>query len=137
MNESLVFKVDLPLPYDQAMQAVEDAFKTEGFGVLTKIDAQATFKQKLDKEFRPFSIIGVCKPSLAHRLLTVEPKMGLQLPCKVTLEAAGSGHSIVRIINPQSLVVLGLGEDPEIEQVAGEAEASVRRVVEILENLAG
>ncbi len=63
--------------------------------------------------------------------------MGLQLPCKVTLEAAGSGHSIVRIINPQSLVVLGLGEDPEIEQVAGEAEASVQRVVEILENLAG
>ncbi len=137
MNDSLIFKVDLPLPYDRAMQAVEDAFKTEGFGILTHVDARATFKQKLDAEFRPFSILGVCKPTLAHRLLSAEPKMGLQLPCKVTVEAAEGGGSTVRIINPQVLVVLEIGEAPEIKPVADEAEGSVRRVVEILENIEG
>lgn len=135
MNEELVFKVTLPMPYDQAMSAVEDAFKTEGFGILTHIDVQATFKEKLNEEFRPFSIIGVCNPSLSHRLLTAEPRIGLLLPCKVTVEAAEDGHSIVRVINPQNLVVMGIGDDPEIAQVADEAEARIRRAVQTLENL--
>jgi uncharacterized protein (DUF302 family) len=135
MNNSLVFETQLPLPYKKAINAVEDAFKQEGFGIITQIDAQATFKEKLNEDFRPFKIIGVCKPSLAHRLLKVEPKMGLLLPCKVTVEAVENGESIVRIINPRYLDILGIGDDPEIEQVAQEAEASIRRVVQRLENL--
>ena len=134
MNENLVFEVNLPLPYDKALMAVEAAFKVEGFGILTHVDVRATFQEKLNEEFRPFSIIGVCKPSFAHRLLKVEPRIGLLLPCKVTVEAAESGNSIVRIINPQNMVVLAIGDDPEIERVAGEAEASIRRVVQELEN---
>lgn len=135
MNNSLVFETQLPLPYNRAINEVEDAFKQEGFGIITQIDAQATFKEKLNEEFRPFGIFGVCKPSFAHRLLKVEPKMGLLLPCKVTVEAAEDDESIVRIINPRILVILGIGDDPEIEQVAQEAEASIRRVVQRLENL--
>jgi uncharacterized protein (DUF302 family) len=135
MKKSLVFEIKLSLPYDQAMQAVEDAFKVEGFGFLTHVDVRATFKAKLNEEFRPFSIIGVCKPTLAQRLLTTDPTMGLVLPCKVTVEAADEGKSIVRIINPQNMVVLEFSDDPEIEQVAGEAEASIRRVVKALERL--
>ena len=135
MKKSLVFEIKLSLPYDQAMQAVEDAFKVEGFGFLTHVDVRATFKAKLNADFRPFSIIGVCKPTLAQRLLTTDPTMGLVLPCKVTVEAADEGKSIVRIINPQNMVVLEFSDDPEIEQVAGEAEASIRRVVKALERL--
>jgi len=135
MNESLVFEVGVPLPYEQALQAVEAAFKVEGFGFLTHVDASATFKTKLNKDFRPFSIIGVCKPTLAHRLLMADPVMGLVLPCKVTVEAADGGGSIVRIINPQNMVMLDLSDEAEIARVAQEAEASVRRVVQALENL--
>jgi uncharacterized protein (DUF302 family) len=135
MNKTLVFEVHLSLPYDQAMKTVEEAFKVEGFGFLTHVDVRATFQAKLNQDFRPFSIIGVCNPSLSHRLLTAEPRIGLLLPCKVTVEAEGAGQSIVRIINPQTIVDSGFGDDPEIEQVAGEAEASIRRVVQALEDL--
>jgi uncharacterized protein (DUF302 family) len=135
MNESRVFTVDLALAYEQAMQTVEAAFKVEGFGFLTHVDVRATFKAKLEADFRPFSIIGVCNPLLSQRLLTAEPRIGLLLPCKVTVEAAGEGQSIVRIINPQTIVDAGFGDDPEIEKVADEAEASIRRVVNVLENL--
>ena len=135
MNNTLVFEMQLPLPYKKAINAVEDAFKQEGFGIITQIDAQSTFNEKLNENFRPFGIIGICKPSLAHRLLKVEPKMGLLLPCKVTVEAVEESESIIRIINPRYMVILGIGDDPEIEKVAQEAEASIRRVVQILENL--
>lgn len=135
MNESLVFTVNLPLPYEKAFDAVEDAFKREGFGIMTHVDVRATLKEKLNEEFRPFSIIGVCKPALAHRLLSAEPKMGLLLPCKVTVEATDAGESIVRIIHPQNIVILDIGDDPEIEQVAKESEASIHRVVKMLEEI--
>jgi uncharacterized protein (DUF302 family) len=135
MNESRVFTVNLALPYDQAMTTVEEAFKVEGFGFLTHVDVRATFKAKLKEDFRPFSIIGVCNPALSHRLLTAEPRIGLLLPCKVTVEGAGDGQSIVRIINPQTIVDSGLGDDPEIEKVADEAEARIRRVVDVLKKL--
>lgn len=137
MNDPQIFEVSLPLSYDQAFTAVQDAFSVEGFGFLTHVDVRATFKQKLNADFRPFSIIGVCNPVLSQRLLTVEPRIGLLLPCKVTVEAAESGGSIVRIINPQSIVDSGISDDPEIIRVAGEAEASIRRVVKVLETLQG
>jgi len=135
MHESLVFEVVLPLPYEKAIPAVEDAFKMEGFGFLTHIDVKTVFKEKLNEEFRPFSIIGVCKPTLANRLLTVEPKMGLLLPCKVTVEVADEDNSKVRIINPQNMMVLGFSDNPEIELVVEEAESSIRRVLKALEGL--
>jgi uncharacterized protein (DUF302 family) len=135
MNESRVFTVNLALPYDQAMKTVEEAFKVEGFGFLTHVDVRATFKAKLNENFRPFSIIGVCNPALSHRLLTAEPRIGLVLPCKVTVEAADEDQSIVRIINPHTIVDSGIGDDPEIKIVADEAEARIRRVVGVLEKL--
>lgn len=135
MDESIVFETHLPVNYEKAINAVEDAFKQEGYGVMTHIDAQATLKEKLNVDFRPFSIFGVCNPTLAHRLLKVEPKMGLVLPCKVTVEAADDDESIVRIIHPKNIVVLAIGDDPEIEKVAREAEASIRQVVRKLENI--
>jgi uncharacterized protein (DUF302 family) len=114
---------------------VEEAFKVEGFGFLTHVDVSATFKAKLNSDFRPFSIIGVCNPALSQRLLTAEPRIGLLLPCKVTVEADGDRQSIVRIIDPQMILDSGISDDPVIEQVANEAEASIRRVVDVLEKL--
>ena len=135
MSDPLYFEVKLPLPYEQALTAVEDAFKVESFGIMTYIDVSATLKERLDVDFRPFSVIGVCNPALSHRLLTVEPQMALVLPCKVTVEAADEGHSIVRIIHPNSIINSGLGDHPEIERVAAEAEEVIKRVVKVLEGM--
>lgn len=129
---SIAFSVDLPLPYAQAVETVTDALKVEGFGVLTRIDVQATMKEKLDVDFRPYVILGACNPSLAHRALSAEAQVGALLPCNVTVEATEAG-SRVTFVNPQMMVAVPpLGDNPEMHAVATEASARLQRVAAAL-----
>lgn len=47
---SYYFRKVLPLAFDDAVNKVTEALKQQGFGILTKIDVQATMKKKLDVE---------------------------------------------------------------------------------------
>lgn len=77
----------LQLPFDDAIVRTEAALKTEGFGVISRIDIQKTLKSKIDVDFRPYTILGACNPSLAHEALQLEDKVGLMLPCNVIVHS--------------------------------------------------
>jgi len=133
MTSDIGFEVRLNLPYDKVLEITKEALKAEGFGVLTSIDVKAIMKEKIDVDFRPYSILGACNPPLAHRVLTEEAVAGLLLPCNVTVEAEDDNTSIVRIANPQ--VILGVGslkQNSEISAVAQEALNRLERVAEAL-----
>jgi uncharacterized protein (DUF302 family) len=122
-------KVQLDLPYEQAVEKATAALKEEGFGVLTEIDVKATLKKKLDADFRKYVILGACNPPLAHRALNTELEIGLLLPCNVIVYEEDGG-SLVSIVDPISM--LGVVESPELEPVASEARARLGRVAEAL-----
>ena len=129
MSDELGFEVRLELPYEMAMEKVTAALKVEGFGVLTRIDVQATFKEKLGKDFRPYAILGACNPPLAHRALSTDSQAGLMLPCNVTVEAAENGGALVRIANPEMMITVGGLEGNEtLRGVAAEARTRLERV---------
>jgi uncharacterized protein (DUF302 family) len=129
---ALAFEVKLAMPYARAVEAVAAALKTEGFGVLTRIDVHTTLKEKIDADFRPYSILGACNPTLAHRALSHYAEAGLLLPCNVTVEADGEG-AMVRIADPDVMLsVGGMDQDPALRAVATEARVRLSRVAEAL-----
>jgi uncharacterized protein (DUF302 family) len=133
-HRNLGFEVELPLGLEAAIARVTDALKAESFGVLTRIDVDRTLREKLGVEFRPYAILGVCNPPLAHRALSHEPRAGLLLPCNVTVEESAPGRSIVRIGDPRVLFTAGgMGGDPVLGAVADEAREKLLRVVAALE----
>ncbi len=133
MPAEIGFEVKLNRTYQEALDLTKEALKAEGFGVLTSIDVQATLKEKLDEEFRPYTILGACNPSLAHRALSQDAVAGLLLPCNVTVEADGDSASVVRIANPETILMVGSLEDnPEMIAVALEARTRLERVAETL-----
>lgn len=135
MSEVLGYEVLLNVPYDQAIQSVTAALKTQGFGVLTRIDVQATLKEKLGIDFRPYIILGACNPPLAHRALEQAPEIGLLLPCNVTVEAHESGKTLVRFANPAMMVAAtNRSDDPGLVEVTSTAQDKIQKVIATLEN---
>jgi uncharacterized protein (DUF302 family) len=134
MTEAIGFEISLKQPYEQAIEDVTSALKAEGFGILTKIDVKATIKEKLNKDFRPYVILGACNPPLAHRALSHNAEVGLMLPCNVTVEAKETGGALVRVANPRTYMEVGkFHEDSELRNIADEAHAKLLRVIDVLE----
>jgi uncharacterized protein (DUF302 family) len=125
-------RVELPVDYERAVELATAALKEEGFGVLTAIDVKQTLKQKLDRDFRSYIILGACNPPLADRALRAELEVGLLLPCNVIVYETASGRSAVSAMAP--LAALGIvGDNPELLAVATDADARLRRALDSLE----
>lgn len=81
--------------FEDTVLRVRDALQREGFGVLTEIDVRATFRKKLDVDFRKYVILGACNPPFAHKALTAELEIGLLMPCNVIVyENDGGGVTV-------------------------------------------
>jgi uncharacterized protein (DUF302 family) len=129
MAESLGSEVELRESFAVALARTREALKAEGFGILTEVDLQQTFRDKLGQEFRPYVMLGACNPPLAYRALSDAPEVGLLLPCNVTVEARSDGGSLVRLVNPDLLLSAGrLADRPEIQEIAADARQRLERV---------
>jgi len=136
MQQSMGFEVQVPLAFAAAKDATRDALKTEGFGILTEIDLEAAFKEKLGRDFRPYAILGACNPALAFAAVTADPTIGLLLPCNVTVEAIDAAHSMVRLVDPQAMLSSSpAASAPELKQVADDASQRMGRVLQVLRRI--
>ena len=124
-------RVSVKAPYDAALELTKRALQKEGFGVLTSIDMQQTLKQKIDRDFRKYAILGACNPALADRALQAELEIGLVLPCNVVVYEREGGGSIVAAMAP--LPAMAMVGNPALEPVASEADTRLRRALTSLE----
>ena len=83
------FSKKTSLPFEEAVSIVCDALEEKGFGILTKIDVQEKFKEKLGIDFTRYVILGACNPKNAHKAILAEEDIGLMLPCNVIIYEKG------------------------------------------------
>lgn len=109
---------------------VEEALKTEGFGVLTEIDIQATMKKKLNKAYLPHLILGACNPVFADKVLSVDQHISLMLPCNVSIREIENNVVEVAMINPlEAMKIIG---NPTIK---GYAKDVSEKLIQALQNI--
>ena len=113
--------------FDEAIVRVTEALKAEGFGVLTEIDVAKTLKTKLDKDFRPYRILGACNPSLAFQALSAEDKVGVMLPCNVIVQALADGRIEVAAIDPAAAME-AIG-NPALTPIAATVREKLQRAI--------
>lgn len=128
MANSISFKREINTSVESAVERITAALKTEGFGVLTRIDLHAKVKEKLGKDLRPVVILGACNPQLAYDAYQSNPDVASLLPCNAVVRDLGESRISVELAKPSSLMtVLG---DPKLIALAGEADSRLQNLLE-------
>ncbi len=126
------FRRTVEIPFDAAIEKIRAALKEEGFGVLSEIDIKEKLKEKLDVDFRRYTILGACNPSLAYKTLQEELEIGLLLPCNVIVyEADDKNKSVISAIDAEAMLSV-VGNNLTLDQVASEANERLKRVISSL-----
>ncbi len=120
------FSKTIDLTYEQALEKVTAELKKEGFGVLTTIDVKETLKQKINVDFKKYTILGACNPPIAHKALQTEEELGLLLPCNVIVYEK-DGKTRVSIFDP--MVMTWILENDQMKPIATEVQEKLQRVL--------
>ena len=135
MSDSFSFEVEMEGDLTHSIEKLTLALKEVGFGVLTRIDVNEVLKTKINADFRPYSILGVCNPHLAHRALQQNAEVGLMLPCPVTIEKKDDNTTLIRVGNPDVFIQFGdFANDPVLTQVAAEAKEKLEKAISALQS---
>lgn len=113
--------------FDDTVQALSAALKEEGFGVITEIDLKEKFKEKLNIDFRPYTILGACNPALAYEAIQLEPNIGVMLPCNILVQKKENGKVEVSAVNPLSSI--GAVENDRLQSLAKTVSEKLQKVV--------
>jgi len=114
--------------FNDTVEKVTAALKTEQFGVLTEIDIKDTLKKKLDVNFNNYKILGACNPPYAHKALLAENKIGTMLPCNVIVQELDSGDIEVAAVNP--MASMQAVENADLKGIAEEITLKLKAVIE-------
>lgn len=113
--------------FESAVSITKEALKKEGFGIISEINLDNTFKEKLDVDFRKYTILGACNPVFAHLALQKEDKIGTMLPCNVILQQLGQDKIEVAIVDP--IASMQAVENEELLKLAKEVKSKLENVV--------
>lgn len=120
---------ELPVSYDDALARLPEVLKEQGFGIITQIDMQETFKAKLGADFRRYRILGACNPKFALAALEADPRLGVLLPCNVVLYEKDDGTAVAGAVDPMQ--TLGASGAPgALGDIAREVGARLERALE-------
>ena len=116
--------------HQEVLKKITELLQEEGFGIITSIDLQKTLKEKLDVDYKSYTILGACNPSLAIRALQSDDKVGTLLPCNVLVIDQGEGNIEIAFIDSEtSLGKLGI---PELNILGREVNNAFSRVLQKL-----
>ena len=124
------FSTRLRMDFDTANARVTEELGKEGFGVVTKLDLQEKFREKLGKEFRKYTILGACNPGYAFKALQVEEKIGTMLPCNILVIDREDGSIEVAAVNPVASMMAIENKD-----LAGLADDITNRLKHVIAHL--
>jgi uncharacterized protein (DUF302 family) len=115
--------------FEQACSDLETEVKDLGFGVLHIHDLGKTLRSKgvsFEEDCRVFE---VCNPVQAARVLSVDMRLNMALPCRISVYTE-KGATMIGLIKPAEMLST-LSNDPDLLEVAHEVET---RTIQMIDN---
>jgi len=118
---------EIDLDFESALARVDSELQKQEFKILTEIDVQAKFKEKLNIDFPKYRILGACNPKMAHQAITAEWNIGLLLPCNIIVYE--KEHKVwIGVMRPTQ--AMGAVQNDDLRGLAEQVEGKLKRVFE-------
>ncbi|HIA79552.1 MAG TPA: DUF302 domain-containing protein [Candidatus Marinimicrobia bacterium] len=112
---------------EEAEDKIREKLAEVGFGILTEINVQKTFKEKLGIDHKKYKILGACNPHLAQEALEKEPNIGLLMPCNVIIVDNEDGTCQVGYAD--AVEMLKVTENDQIMDIARRANDLLKKAL--------
>jgi uncharacterized protein (DUF302 family) len=124
------FSKTINASFDEAIQIITEALKTEGFGVISEIRMHDKLKEKLNVDFKRYTILGACNPPFAYKALQAEDKIGTMLPCNVLVIEQGPNNIEIAAVNP--IASMQAITNPALGDIAIQVTDKLKKVINLL-----
>lgn len=125
----MFYVIDSDKPFDQAANDLEGAVKNCGFGILHIHDLGETLRKKgvdFDENCRIFE---VCNPVQAAKVLAVDMRLNMALPCRISVFTE-SGQTKLGLIKPAQMLA-ALSSDEALYKIAQEVESKTIQMIDL------
>jgi len=123
----MYYIVNTDKTFDSAASDLETAVKNNGFGVLHVHNLGETLRSKGIEFSEQCKVFEVCNPVQASRVLGIDMSLNMALPCRISVYTE-NGQVKIGYIKPAQMLS-ALSDDAALQQIAGEVEASMVRIV--------
>ena len=123
MNQDFIYMRETQRSFQEAKDRVEEMAVQENFRVLHVHDVQATLGEK-GFSIEPTVILEVCSALLAFKVLGLDKRAALLIPCRIVVEERG-GEVTVATLLPQPLE-----GNPTMETLAKQMGDKLKHIVD-------
>ena len=124
----MYYIVETDKSFDQASTDLESAVKHHGFGVLHIHDLGTTLRSKGIAFKEQCKIFEVCNPGQAAKVLSIDMRLNMALPCRISVFTENNKTKIGLIMPGQMLSALS--QDEALVQIAKEVEEKTINMVD-------
>ncbi len=124
----MYYIVETAKSFEQAATDLEVAVKRHGFGVLHVHDLGTTLKSKGVTFEEQCKVFEVCNPTQAAKVLAIDMRLNMALPCRISVYTENS-KTMIGLIKPARLLS-ALSQDAALLQTAREVEEKTMQMID-------
>lgn len=127
------YSKNLKLPFEDVMVRVKDTLQQQGFSMVTTMDVKDSMNAELGVKFRNYCILTACNPGLSYKAISLEPHIGILLPCNIVVQEHENGQTEISAINPMEALDQNM-ITPSLEMLAAEISARLRTAIDAIQS---
>ncbi len=124
----MYYIVETDKSFENAVSDLEAAVKNHAFGVLHIHDLGATLRSKGIAFEEQCKIFEVCNPGQAAKVLSIDMRLNMALPCRISVFTENA-KTIIGLIKPAQMLS-ALSQDESLLQIATEVEATIIKMID-------
>ncbi len=125
----MYYVVETDKTFEEASSDLEAEVKNLGFGVLHILDLGETLRTKGVDFEENCKVFDVCDPDQAAKVLSVDMKLNMALPCRISVYTE-KGTTRIGLIKPTRMLA-ALSDDPDLNEIARDVD---ERTIQMIDN---